>query len=99
MNLNNRITSLNNLLTADFNLLEATAFLSVSANFGRAERGDSTAEDGRKQERSSAPYAVAYLPHGSENILGNTWDISGSNENRPLIIRLGDFRPMPAHEH
>ena len=20
-------------------------------------------------------------------------------ENRPLIIRLGDFRPMPAHEH
>ena len=20
-------------------------------------------------------------------------------ENRPLIIRLGDFRPMPAHAH
>ena len=33
MNLNNRITSLNNLLTADFNLLEATAFSSVAANF------------------------------------------------------------------
>ena len=65
----------------------------------RAERGDSTAEDGRKQERSSAPYAVAYSPRGSENILGNIWDISGSNENQPLLIRLGDFRPMPAHEH
>ena len=68
-------------------------------NYGRAQRGDRTAEDGRKQERSSAPYAVAYSPRGSENILGNIWDISGSNENQPLIIRLGDFRPMPAHEH
>ena len=67
--------------------------------YGRAKRGDSTAEDGRKQERSSAPYAVAYSPRGSENILGNIWDISGSNENRPLIIRLGDFRPMPALVH
>ena len=33
MNLNNRITSLNNLLTADFNLVEATAFRSFAANF------------------------------------------------------------------
>ena len=33
MNLNNRITTLNNLLTADFNLLEAIAFSSVAANF------------------------------------------------------------------
>ena len=31
--LTNRITSLNNLLTADFNLVEATAFSSVAANF------------------------------------------------------------------
>ena len=65
------------------------------SNNGRAERGDSAAEARRKQERSSAPYAVAYSPRGSENILGN---VSGWNENRPLIIRLGDFRPMPAHE-
>ena len=67
--------------------------------FGRAKRGDSTAEDGRKQEQSSAPYAVVYSPRDSENILGNVWDISGSNENQPLIIWLGDFRPDPAHEH
>ena len=33
MNLNNCITSLNNLLTPDFTLLEATAFSSVAANF------------------------------------------------------------------
>ena len=33
MNLNNRITSLNNLLTADFNLVEATAFSSVAEKF------------------------------------------------------------------
>jgi len=33
MNLNNCITSLNNLLTADFNLLEVTVFSSVAANF------------------------------------------------------------------
>ena len=32
-NLNNCITSLNNLLTADFNLVEATAFSSGAANF------------------------------------------------------------------
>ena len=29
---------------------------------GRAQRGDRTAEDGRKTERSSAPYAEAYSP-------------------------------------
>ena len=53
------------------------SIITFETTFGRAERGDSTAEDGRKQERSSAPYAVAYSPRGSENILGNTEDISG----------------------
>ena len=33
MNLNNHMTSLNNLLTSDFNLVEVTAFSSVAANF------------------------------------------------------------------
>ena len=33
MNLNNRITTTNNLLQADFNLLEASAFSSITSNF------------------------------------------------------------------
>ena len=33
MNLNNRMTTTNNLLQADFSLLEAAAFSSVAANF------------------------------------------------------------------
>ena len=31
--------------------------------YGRAQRGVCTAEDGRKAERSSAPYAEAYSPY------------------------------------
>ena len=32
----------------------------LSIHYGRAQRGDRTAEDGRKTERSSALYAEAY---------------------------------------
>ena len=38
--------------------------------FGRAKRGDGTAKDGRKTERSSAPYAEAYSPRFCEYIFG-----------------------------
>ena len=34
--------------------------------YGRAKRGDGTAKDGRKTERSSAPYAEAYSPRFCE---------------------------------
>ena len=36
---------------------------------GRAQRGVCTAEDGRKAERSSAPYAEAYLPRFARTCL------------------------------
>ena len=34
--------------------------------YGQAKQGDGTAEDGRKTERSSAPYAEAYSPRFCE---------------------------------
>ena len=42
-------------------------------NKGRAQRGDRTAEDGRKTERSSAPYAEAYSPRSASTCLDLRW--------------------------
>ena len=43
-------------------LTTANNYYNINTYNGRAKRDDSTAEDGRKTERSSAPYAEAYLP-------------------------------------
>ena len=43
--------------------------ISQMINYGRAKRGDRTAEDGRKTERSSAPDAEAYSPRSASTCL------------------------------
>ena len=47
--------------------IECDIFISIYLkDCGRAKRGDGTAKDGRKTERSSAPYAEAYSPRFCE---------------------------------
>ena len=55
--------------------------------FGRAQRGVCTAEDGRKAERSSAPYAEAYSPRFARTCLGQMWTTWIERKKNPFFAQ------------
>jgi len=68
----------------------AIKYFNFKLYFGRAKRGDGTVKDGRKTERSSAPYAEAYSPRFCEYM----------KKNNTILIFIGQFtgRPVDAFD-
>ena len=68
----------------------------------RAKRGDGTAKDGRKTERSSAPYAEAYSPRFCEYMFEFGLDKFLQKKNNTILIyiAIGQFtwRPVDAFD-